>query len=119
MKEMEQLYKEMAELTMTECKKNCVALGSCCDKIYCQSAMDFAKAAGVTLHPTGNKLPMLSDSGTCIAPPHFRKLCSVHNCDINAVGSFPYSSTATEKYFQLRDRIEILEIENFQINQSI
>lgn len=109
MNELERLYSEIAELTLSECKKNCNALGSCCEPVYCELAMVAAREAGVELQPTTNKLPMF-DGEKCIAPPHFRKLCSAHNCDINAVGSFRYSSTATDRYFELRERIDILEL---------
>ena len=109
MSELESLYLEISELTLSECKKNCNRLGSCCEPMYCELAMLTAKDAGVTLEPTTNKLPMF-DGEQCIAPPYFRKLCSAHNCDINAVGAFRYSNASTDRYFELRERIDILEL---------
>ena len=56
MNELERLYSEIAELTLSECKKNCNALGSCCEPVYCELAMVAAREAGVELQPTTNKV---------------------------------------------------------------
>jgi hypothetical protein len=60
-----------------------------------------------TDHPT---LPFMSDSG-CTLPPYLRPLCTLHTCEVNAFGCKRADTKWTEKYFDLREQIEITEFE--------
>lgn len=62
---------------------------------------------GATNHPT---LPLMGSEG-CIAPPHVRPLCTLHVCCINGAGFDPTDPEWTEKYYELRQKIEIAEHE--------
>lgn len=110
---LKKLYKEMAELTLPECKKCRVPL-SCCSPEYCRMAMDHAKEVwGVKLTPTGHpKLPLMGAEG-CVAEPHLRPNCTMHTCDINSLGCKKGDLDWTERYFALREEIENLEFEIF------
>ena len=99
------LWQDMADLTMQKCKQHCHQLGSCCSAEYCEMAVQFAAEKGVTLKRTPGKL-MLNDQGVCIVPPHFRPLCTVHQCKINSLGFDPQDPKWTKKYFTLREKLE-------------
>lgn len=106
-----ELYAEIAALTNEHCKHTCTRMGWCCDYDYCQFAMEDAAKAGVKLEPTGNpKLPMLGADGKCIVPPHLRRMCSLHSCDISSVGFFKGDRPRTVKYMNLRQQIEKIEL---------
>lgn len=109
-----QLYKDMADFTLPECKSVCRVPYSCCSPEHCDFSMDFAMRRGVELRPTGHpKLPMMGETG-CIVPPHLRPMCTVHTCEISSMGfkkhnpDRPYVDAAkwTSKYFDLRSKIE-------------
>lgn len=42
----------------------------------------------------------------CIIPPHFRPLCSLHQCKIAGMGFDPHDKEWTERYFELRAKLE-------------
>ena len=102
------LYAEMAAHTRPECGQ-CRAPLSCCDATYCHMAINHAKDhyavdLPVTGHPT---LPLMGEGG-CTAAPHFRPICTLHVCCITGLGFKPGDAPWTEKYFDLRDRINEL-----------
>jgi hypothetical protein len=105
------LYREMADMTNPECAACPVPL-SCCGKEYCDLTARFAlKNWGVTLQPTGHPtLPFMGPKG-CTVAPHLRPICSVHTCAVNALGGKPGDAAWTEKYFDLRERLNVLECE--------
>lgn len=99
------LMQQMADLTLPECQKCPVPL-SCCDSMYCEMALEYAKDEwGVTLertnHPT---LPLMGPNG-CTAAPHLRPLCTLHTCKINALGT-SRNAEWDKQYFDLREKIE-------------
>jgi hypothetical protein len=106
-----QAYREIAKLTgdkCATCRIACVAKNRCCSPEYCQIALDLMKERGVippikTEHPT---LMFMSDTG-CLVPPEHRPLCSLHHCDINGVGAFRNDPKSTERYYKLREIIEL------------
>lgn len=109
------LYAKIAEHTLPECRA-CINPYSCCDRMYCESAIKFAKKKwGVDLQPTGHeKLPLMGPQG-CTAAPHLRPMCAMHTCQMNSIGSKPGDRAWTEEYFRLHERIQILEIELFPL----
>lgn len=111
MSKLEQLYQEMAELTLPKCKE-CRCPLSCCSTEYCHMAISYAAENGVTLTPTGVNpmLPLMGNDG-CVAPPHLRPLCTLHVCSINNLGFDPKDRAFTKKYFQIRRLIEKEELQ--------
>ena len=49
----------------------------------------------------------------CTVPPHLRPTCTIHTCEINSVGCKKGDTKWTDKYFELREEIEIIELEVF------
>ena len=110
------LYEKMSQLTAPVCANECRVPKSCCDRMYCEIADEYAKEQGVTLtrgdHPT---LPFMSASG-CTVPPHLRPICTVHVCCINSLGFKPNDPKWTKKYFKLREKIE--ELDYIELNPN-
>lgn len=109
------LYRQMADHTVNECD-NCLCPHSCCAPEHCEMTRQFAlKEWGVTLKPTGHeRLPFMGPDG-CTVEPYLRPICTVHTCDINAVG-FKKGKDGpdfewTERYFEIRGKIEEMEFE--------
>jgi hypothetical protein len=98
------LWKQMAELTWRKCIKTCHAMGSCCCAEYCDMAVEYAKEHGVTLERRPGTM-FLDDKGTCQVPPHFRPLCTLHQCKIAGLGFDPKDPAWTKKYFDLREKL--------------
>jgi hypothetical protein len=105
------LFKEMYEMTRSECNR-CRVPRSCCDPMYCRCAEEYAREEwGVDLtplktdHPT---LPFMNKNG-CTVPPHLRPLCTIHVCEITANGFKRGDEGWTERYFELRERADELE----------
>lgn len=100
-----QLMQQMADLTLPECQKCRLPL-SCCDSMYCEMAMEYAKEElGVTLEKTDHPiLPLMGLTG-CTAAPHLRPLCTLHTCKINGIGSSG-NSDWDRQYFELREKID-------------
>ena len=105
------LFQEMYELTRPECDR-CRVPRSCCDAMYCGCAEEYAREEwGVDLtplktdHPT---LPFMGEAG-CVVLPHLRPLCTFHVCSIHDLGIKPGDPGWTEKYFELRERINEVE----------
>lgn len=105
------LYSQMHDLTLPECRK-CRAPLSCCDAVYCEASKQVQKEWGEGIlapntHPT---LPYMSVNG-CVVPPHLRPLCTLHTCEINSLGFKKNDPEWTTKYFSIREQIDILELE--------
>lgn len=109
-------YSAMADLTRKVCRKTCMDSrpNRCCEPMYCDSAINYAKSEGVTLtvtsHPT---LPLMGADGRCTAPAHLRPICAAHQCDILSLGFFKprsglfsvaVAAKLTDRYFALRER---------------
>jgi hypothetical protein len=118
--ELVKLYQQMSEMTLPECQgkdgptKSCSLPLSCCQSMYCWMTKEHAKdrwgvELPITSHPT---LPLMGPNG-CTAAPHLRPICTVHTCKINALGFKPGDPEWTEKYFALRESIELTEWEIF------
>jgi hypothetical protein len=104
-------YQEMYEHTRPECGK-CKVPFNCCSAAACDGTMAHALDQwDVTLPATGHpKLPLMGEQG-CTAAPHLRPLCTVHQCDISASGNKANDPAWTERYYELRERINDLEFE--------
>lgn len=115
--ELVSLYKEMYELTVTECA-SCRVPHSCCSPEYCDMAADIAHEQwDVDLEPlrTGHPmLPFMGKSG-CVVAPHLRPLCTLHTCDMNGLGYKRDNPEWTARYDALRNRIMVLEYEVFRL----
>lgn len=109
--ELVKLYAEIAAHTKPECAKCCVP-NSCCAKEFCDMAADYAeKQWGETLQPTGHPtLPFMGPTG-CVVAPHLRPICALHTCEINSVGVKRGDEAWTSVYFDLRNRIDEIELE--------
>jgi hypothetical protein len=115
--ELIQLYAEMSALTSPECASVCLVPHSCCSAEYCEQAIELARSQwGVKLKRVNGKggrgevLPLMGKNG-CTALPHFRPTCTIHTCAINGIGFKKGDANWTERYFNLRNRIEELELE--------
>lgn len=101
----EQLFKEMAELTLPKCKE-CPRPMSCCDPMYCEIAEGYSKERGFPVpEKHAGRLPFMGPNG-CVMPPHQRPLCTLHVCSINGLGFDPKDPEWTKNYFKLREKIE-------------
>jgi hypothetical protein len=107
-------YKAMADFTAPLCGK-CrgyqYSPNRCCDKMHCQMTIATAKEEwGVDLSTTDHpELPLMGPTG-CTAAPHYRPLCTLHNCDINNMG-FTLNSEWDKQYFILRAAINKLHLQ--------
>lgn len=107
------LMQAMADLTAPECASTCQLPHSCCDPMYCELTEDYAREVyGIQLisskeHPT---LPFMSSTG-CVVEPYLRPMCTLHTCEINSWGFKRDDPDWTKEYFQLRDKIDILQME--------
>lgn len=103
------LYKDMYQHTNSDCRANCKSKFSCCNEAHCEAAIEWAlKRWGIKLEPVGTTIPLLGPNG-CIAEPHLRPLCTIHTCDISAFGHKRGDEEWTDKYWQIRDKLEELE----------
>lgn len=109
-------YSKMSEHTKDICAHKCRVPHSCCSPEYCDMAISIAKEDwGVQLKATPQyeegrtKFPLMGLEG-CVASPHFRPLCTFHNCAINGVG-FTQDKKWDKAYFKLRSQIDKLEWE--------
>lgn len=68
-------------------------------------AIEIAREWGTKLETTDHlTLPLMGKNG-CTAAPHFRPLCTLHTCRINALGFEPSDPEWTKKYFALREQL--------------
>jgi len=114
--ELIEAYREMAEMTLPECKNSCRVPLSCCSPEYCITTIQWAKDRwGVKLkHDKNARLPLMGPDG-CTAAPHLRPACTMHTCDINSAGCKKTPELDlewTERYFELRDKISLLEADH-------
>lgn len=114
-KELIELYEKMYQHTFLVCKGKCKLPLSCCSPEYCAVAYDCAKDEWDTeLKLTNHKtLPLMGIDG-CIASPHFRPMCTIHVCEINGMG-FTKDKKWDDIYFDLRERINELQVEKLEI----
>lgn len=106
LQELKVLFQEMADHTLLECKQ-CFRPYSCCSPEYCEMAIEYAKQEfNIDLQKTGHdRLPLMGNNG-CIAEPYLRPLCTLHTCSINSIGFGKLGQQWTDKYFELREKIE-------------
>ncbi len=107
-----ELCSEMYSITRGICEKRCKKRGACCDRFFCEDAWTRANEAGTILPwHDGQPLPLLVD-GECAAPPQFRPICTVHQCDIASLGYFKDSPMElTDRYYDIRDEIDSIMLE--------
>lgn len=99
------LYKQMADLTYSECKKKCNFDAVCCSRFYCDLVIREArKKYGIELREENKPVPLLDDNNQCIVEPYMRPLCTLHICE-----KLLWNGEFSDKYFELRTRIEELE----------
>jgi len=112
-----QAYQEMADFTLADCRDYCKTAYSCCSAEYCKFTVDYAfEKYNIKLLPASNgPIPFIGPQG-CVVPPYLRPVCTVHHCDINSVGFKKNCIEWTEKYYELRERISLLEDENYRTN---
>ena len=110
----EQLYQEMADLTYSKCKETCkIKLGWCCSGEYCDMAKEIMEKAGVPIP----EMPFVKD-GKCVVPPHFRPLCTLHQCKISNLGTDWDDPEWSKKYYKLRDKIDALHFIEKQYKEN-
>ena len=105
-------------LTNIVCRDTCHNWGSCCDPSYCRDAIEKAGKAGIELETFSETMPLLGPDG-CTAPPEFKPICNVHQCQIASLGHFaaPFSYF-TEMYYDLREYLnEELEVETEMVER--
>ena len=96
------LWQEMADMTFAKCREHCHDLGCCCSQEYCDMAAEIMEKAGAPVPP----MPFSDKDGRCTIPPHFRPLCSLHQCKISGLGLDLKDKKWTDKYFKLREKLE-------------
>jgi hypothetical protein len=104
------LWREMADMTEAKCREHCSDMGCCCSPIYCEMAAKAMRKAGheFPLMPFGKTFVV---DGKCIVPPHFRPLCSLHQCKISGLGLDLKDPEWTKRYFELREKLEMPDYE--------
>lgn len=104
------LFAEMYAHTKNECA-NCRAPYSCCSPEYGEMAARGMLEANEPIPPSTNnpRCQFLSTQG-CIIQPYQRPLCTLHTCDVNSLGFKRNDPEWTEKYFEIRERIDLLEL---------
>ena len=106
LKSIEITSRKMADFTNKICQSSCDNLGSCCSVEYCEIAISDGLQDGVEYKPTGDKLPMFDPvKKVCIAAPHHRLMCTIHHCEIDAVGLLKGKPAETKMYFMLREKM--------------
>lgn len=98
------LWKQMQELTAERCQKTCkLGLGACCDgnSYLCELALEDMQKSGEPLPAS-----VRDSTGRCQISPHFRPLCTLHQCDICGLGFAPDDPNWTQRYFDLRIELE-------------
>lgn len=104
------LMEQMGAMTAPICASECRVPHSCCAPEYCDLAKERMIEKGVdvqgmeTGHPT---LPYMGENG-CVVDPQYRILCTLHVCCIANAGFRPGHAEWTKKYFELRDKLDML-----------
>jgi hypothetical protein len=106
-----ELYRQLSDLTRPECAA-CRVPNSCCGAEYCREAERWAQEKwGVTLARTGHpRLPFMGPAG-CTVLPHLRPICTRHTCEVNSLGCKRGDLKWTERYFDLCQQIDEMEME--------
>lgn len=106
-----QAWVDMAQLTAPLCagvgKGACRVPHSCCDRLYCDLAKEYAKEQGEVFIPVdaNARLPFMGEKG-CVVPAHLRPLCTLHVCCINSIGANAHDMEWNTRYFKLRAKLE-------------
>lgn len=81
-----------------------------CEQAIQHAADQWGVALQRTDHP---KYPLMGPEG-CTAAPHLRPLCTMHVCCISAMGHNLDDPQWDQQYWELRQEIDLLEIELFE-----
>lgn len=83
--------------------------------MYCHMAEEYSLEKGYELPPKTDhpRLPYMGESG-CILAPYMRPICAVHVCSINGLGFDPKDPKFTADYFELREKIEAIEMSKYE-----
>jgi hypothetical protein len=95
-----ELWQEMYELTAERCRKTCkLGLGFCCkgNDALCEMAV-----ASMIKHGETPPERIRDDDGRCLIPPHYRQICTLHQCAISSLGFAADDQKWTDKYYDLR-----------------
>jgi len=106
------LWQQMADLTMERCKTHCkTGLGSCCsgNENHCEMYLETMRNSGETPPAQAR-----GEDGKCQIPPCYRPLCTLHQCDICAIGLAVDDPKWTERYYRLRSRLEKQQLRDFE-----
>lgn len=113
----ENAFVRMAKLTRPVCAMECRSPQSCCTREACENTRTYAASQGVVLQDTGHpKLPFMGETG-CSASPELRPQCTIHVCCINDLGFRPEDEGWTEEYFELREEINLLLMEQQEVDE--
>lgn len=105
-------YAEMSEHTKNECAHGCRAPHSCCSPEYGDMAAIVMKLYEAPIPvSTGHLICRFMGPTGCIVEPYLRPICTLHVCCINSLGFKPNDPAWTERYFEIRARIDALESE--------
>ena|SRR6516164_3483613 len=112
----------MANHTKDWCGKPCqnTRPDRCCEELFCDMAEEHAKKhwkviAGYSVRYSKGltHLKYMGDQG-CILPPHLRPSCTLHVCQINTLGILLGQPAWTRKYFELREKIDEMELKRWE-----
>lgn len=108
--ELKEIYARLYALTKLECQ-HCRVPHSCCSPEYGEMAKEIMLEFGQEVPPSTKnpRCQFLDSNGKCLVQPHFRPLCTRHTCDINSLGFKPKDPKWTEAYFDLTEKIAVLE----------
>lgn len=113
----ENAFVRMANLTRPVCAMECRSPQSCCTPDACENTRTYAASQGVTLQNTGHpRLPFMGETG-CSVSPELRPICTVHVCCINDLGFRPGKEEWTEEYFELREEINQILMEQQEVGK--
>ncbi len=111
--EIKSAYADIAAHTLKECGQGCLNFGHhrCCNNRYCKDNATIIKSEyGIDLPRTDHpEFPFMGIDG-CTLKPWQRPKCSVHHCQISALGRHKSNVQWTDEYFELLDRINDLEM---------
>jgi hypothetical protein len=100
---------EMADHTAPECATVCRIPHNCCDIMYCEIALHYARRTyNIELQPTGHPTLLFMSERGCVVEPYLRPLCTLHVCSIQSLGQKPDDPEWNETYYQLRNHIDDL-----------
>jgi hypothetical protein len=104
-----QAYQDIANFTRKLCEKHCITrdghIGSCCDKMYCEIALERAAQYGIELKHVSQRPAFLLNDHGCTIDPWLRPMCAVHVCD----KCIYFNIEDYNEYFRLRNKVDELE----------